>query len=93
MPKNFFRCLQDGCFQVLPQDVRGGDIRARGFVEFLLQVCLELGFDHFPAQAADVEFLLGNTFLLEFGFELQFELAADEAMVSVALCTGHHLCV
>ena len=31
------------------------------------------------------------TFLL--GFELQFELAAYQTVVSVALCTGHHSCV
>ena len=51
------------------------------------------GFHLLLTPAADVEFLLGITFLLEFGFELQFELAADKAMVSVALCTGHHSCV
>ena len=68
----------------------GGVICARGFVENLLQVCLELGFYFFPAQAADVEFLLGTAFLLLFGFKLQSELAANEAVISVALCTRHH---
>lgn len=56
--------------------------------------CLELGFHIIPAQAADVEFLLGITFLLEFWFKLHFELAAvDKAVISVALCTRQHSCV
>ena len=59
----------------------------------LLQVCLELGFHFLPAQAADVEFLLGIAFLLLFGFKLQSELAANEAVTSVALCTRHHSCM
>ena len=33
------------------------------------------------------------TFLLGFGFELQFEPAAYQTVVNVALCTGHHSCV
>ena len=76
-----------------PTDARGGVICARGFIENLLQVCLELGFHLLPAQAADVEFLLGIAFLSLFGFKLQSELAANEAVISVALCTRHHSCM
>ena len=76
----------------LPQNARGGVIWARGFVANLLQVCLELGFHLLLAQAADVEFLLGIACLLLFGFKLQSELAANEAVISVALCTRHHFC-
>ena len=68
-------------------------IRLWEFVEFLLQVCLELGFHLVPAKIADVEFLHRVTFLLAFGFELQCELTAYQTEVSVALCAGHHPCV
>ena len=71
----------------------GGVICARRFVENLLQVCLELGFYLLPGKAAEVEFLLGITFLLVFGFKLQSELATSAAVVSVALCTRHHSCM
>ena len=44
-----------------------------------------------PAQAADFTLLYGHSFHL--GFELPFELAVDNTVVSVALNTGHHSCV
>ena len=49
---------------------------------------MKLCFHVLPAQAADVELLYGISFLLDFGFELQFELATDETVVGAALCTG-----
>ena len=61
-------------------------------MENVLQVCLEFGFHLLPAQA-DVEFLFGIAFLLVFGFKLQSELANNEPVISVALCTRHHSCM
>ena len=57
-----------------------------------LQICLELCFNFLPAKAADVELLHRIFFLLGFGFELQFEPATDEPVVSAALRTGHCSC-
>ena len=51
---------------------------------------MELGFSLVKGEATDSNLLNGYAFLLGFGFELQFELAANEAMISMTLGTGHH---
>ena len=88
VPKNFCRCFQDGsltrflgwghqCKEIHP-------VFAAGQPGILLVL----------AQAAtNIEHLCRITFLPWCGFELQFELAADEMMVSMALRTGHHFCM
>ena len=58
-----------------------------------MQVCLELCFHHLQTQAANIELLCRIQFLLGFGPELQFELAADKTAVSAELHAGHHSCV
>ena len=41
-------------------------------------------------QASNVEFVCRILFLLSFGFELRFELATDEMVLSAAVCIGQH---
>ena len=50
---------------------------------------MKLCFYVLMAQAADVELLHGNSFLLQLGFELHFELATDKTVASAAHCTRH----
>ena len=58
---------------------------ASTYSQHLMHVCLELCFPVLPPQASDVELLCGILFLLEIGFELQFELSTDDTVVSAAL--------
>ena len=51
---------------------------------------LAVSCDFLTAQAVDVELPYGISFFIEFGFELQSELATDETVVSAALCTGRY---
>ena len=55
----------------------------------MLVVCLELCFQLIPVEADIVELIYRIFSSLGFGFELQFELAADKMVVCAALNTGH----
>ena len=62
-------------------------------MKLALEICLKSCFYFRNPERASIDFLPDWTYLFQFWFEVEFEVAADEAMICMALRPGHNWCV